>query len=194
MAQSKFDKANDWNNAAPGERASTGGDASRLRHCDDAAILKDCRFDTFRASGPGGQKRNKTSSAVRIVHTPSGIAAIANESRSQHTNRAKALLRLRHKLALQLRDQAPVDRAELPSWFIALTAEGNLHLSQKHEHYLPAMGLVLDLLAAEGWAIAEAAAQARLSTAALVRFLEADTHLWAYVNTMRGTAGLKPLR
>ena len=48
-------------------------------------------FSFIRASGPGGQKRNKTSSAVRITHEPSGISAIANESRSQAENRRRAL-------------------------------------------------------------------------------------------------------
>src|SRR5882762_8001260 len=70
----------------------------------EAQLLAQCAVDTYRASGPGGQKRNKTSSAVRLRHTPTGLIVIAEESRSQHENKAKALTRLRHALFLELRD------------------------------------------------------------------------------------------
>src|SRR6516164_7272420 len=71
----------------------------------DAQLLAQCEVDTYRASGPGGQKRNKTSSAVRIRHPPSGLIVIAEESRSQHENRARALKRLRQALYLKVRDE-----------------------------------------------------------------------------------------
>src|SRR3954452_2710775 len=70
----------------------------------DAQLLEQCAVDTYRASGPGGQKRNKTSSAVRLRHGPSGLIVIAEESRSQHENRARALRRLREALYLKLRE------------------------------------------------------------------------------------------
>ena len=69
----------------------------------DEVLLAQCAFDRFRASGPGGQKRNKTESAVRLRHTPTGLTGEANESRSQHENRARALRRLRLALAVTLR-------------------------------------------------------------------------------------------
>ena len=69
----------------------------------DQALLAQCELDRFRASGPGGQKRNKTESAVRLRHLPTGLVASATESRSQHENRARALRRLRERLALELR-------------------------------------------------------------------------------------------
>src|SRR5918912_2814919 len=73
----------------------------------DEQLLAHCAVDTYRASGPGGQKRNKTSSAVRVRHLPSGLIVIAEESRSQHENRARALRRLRQALYLKLRDELP---------------------------------------------------------------------------------------
>src|SRR5437763_12436702 len=82
---------------------------STWSHLTEAQLLAQCDVDTYRASGPGGQKRNKTSSAVRLRHTPSGLIVIAEESRSQHENRARALRRLRQALFLQIRDELPAE-------------------------------------------------------------------------------------
>jgi len=59
---------------------------------------KDLVISYFKSSGPGGQKKNKTESAVRIQHLPTGIIVTATESRSQFINRQMALNRLRERL------------------------------------------------------------------------------------------------
>lgn len=54
----------------------------------------DCRFDYYRGSGKGGQKKNKTSSAVRCVHIESGALGQAEDTRSQHKNKQLAFVRM----------------------------------------------------------------------------------------------------
>src|SRR5215213_6695605 len=98
----------------------------------DDQLLAQCDVDTYRASGPGGQKRNKTSSAVRLRHPPTGLLVIAEESRSQHENKAKALKRLRKALYLDLRDPIPLDNLSQHSEFAAAVgADGRLHLGAR---------------------------------------------------------------
>ena len=161
----------------------------------DDQLLAQCEVDTYRASGPGGQKRNKTSSAVRLRHPPSGLVVIAEESRSQHENKAKALRRLRRALYLELREPvAPADAAGHPDFAPARGADGRLHLSAKDPRYWPAAGVVLDVLAAVEARVGEAAEALGVSTGNLVDFLQADPKLWQAANHLRARFGQKPLR
>ena len=65
----------------------------------DEDLLRECEIDTFRSSGPGGQHVNKTESAVRLKHLPSGLIVTSREERSQHQNKALCIRKLREKVA-----------------------------------------------------------------------------------------------
>jgi hypothetical protein len=158
---------------------------------DEPALLRQCRWEAFRGSGPGGQKRNKTSSSVRLVHKPSGLSAVAGEARSQAVNRATALLRLRRRMVLELR--AAVD----PRTFVTPPdVSAILRLTRRaagSPDHLRALGVALDVLAASGCSVSAAARLLGVSTGQLVGFLRADPRAWATVNRMRTRAGLRPL-
>ncbi|MEM7776334.1 MAG: peptide chain release factor H [Pseudomonadota bacterium] len=73
----------------------------------------DVRFEAFRAGGPGGQHQNKTESAVRAVHVPTGLAVVARDQRSQHRNKASALARLGELILAARNLSVAADRASL---------------------------------------------------------------------------------
>ena len=78
---------------------------------DREVSASDVRFEAFRAGGPGGQHQNKTESAVRAVHLPTGLSVVVRDGRSQHRNRALGVERLGALLAGLSQIQAMAQRA-----------------------------------------------------------------------------------
>jgi protein subunit release factor A len=72
-----------------------------------ARLLRECDVEPYKSSGPGGQKKNKTESSVRVRHRPTGIVRIATESRSQTRNRVMALERVYKALVARARRRTP---------------------------------------------------------------------------------------
>jgi hypothetical protein len=159
----------------------------------DADLLRQCEVDTYRASGPGGQKRNKTSSAVRLRHLPSGLIVIAEESRSQHENKAKALKRLHQAFALKVRD--PNADARVPASIAAVkNADGRLDVGRKDPRFWPAVAAALDVLDSHHGRVHDAAVALGVSTGNFIGFLQTEPKVWAEANAIRQRHGQKPLR
>jgi hypothetical protein len=160
---------------------------------DEATLLAECDVDTYRASGPGGQKRNKTESAVRLRHRPTGLIVIAEESRSQAENRTRGLKRMREALALRLRQ--PVTQEGVPAEVQAcIDKRGRLSVGRRDARYLPAAAATLDVLVMLNGSVAEAAARLGITTGNLSSFLTGDDDLIAAANHIRAGFGLKALR
>jgi len=157
----------------------------------DAQLLAECEVHTYRASGPGGQKRNKTSSAVRLHHRPSGLTALGTESRSQSENKARALRRLREAIAVGFREALP-EKIVWPG--TVQIVERRLKVNSKNPSLYRVVGLVLDALAAASGRPREAADRLGLTSSSLVRFLAQHPAAWTEANRIRREAGLRPLK
>jgi protein subunit release factor B len=94
-------------NSGPTSSAPAKRSARRPTPEELERLGRDCEITAYRSSGPGGQKKNKTESSVRVRHLPSGITRVATESRSQFRNRQSALERVWKALADRARVKKP---------------------------------------------------------------------------------------
>src|SRR5512142_3096028 len=97
----------------------------------DDALIGQCEVDRYRASGPGGQHRNKTESAVRLRHKLTGVTAIGEDSRSQAENKMHAVRRLRAAIALEVREPVFIDTYAPSRRLAAFVAAGTAPLGAK---------------------------------------------------------------
>ncbi len=155
-------------------------DRNRLLMMDDETLGKECIFESFKGSGNGGQKRNKTSSAVRVRHSASGLTAEDVAERSWFRNRSNALRKLRLKISLLYREPPE----PLPRSVCALD----------HADYPLWRALLLDAVEAGDYEPKAAAAFLGMSPSALVKLLFRDKELWEMVNRARLARGKNPLK
>ena len=143
-------------------------------------LLRLCRCDTYRGVGPGGQKRNKTESAVRVTLEEQQLSAFDDTSRSQHENKLHALSKLRRQIALQMRLAPRAWDGEVPSLRNAAREQW--------------VAVALDALESTGYRLAEAAAILGSSTSRLSKELGKDPQVWQFVNSARTARELPPLK
>ena len=160
----------------------------------DAELLAQCRFDRFRVSGPGGQHRNRRDTAVRLVHSPSGIAGQASERRSQAQNRAVALARLRRAIALEVRRPVELDAYHPPEALERILPRARQRVGPRHREFWTGAQHLLDAFEAFDASLADTAAAIGISTNQLARLIAAEPHLLRAANAMRSARDLGPLR
>jgi hypothetical protein len=159
----------------------------------DDALIAQCEVDRYRASGPGGQHRNKTESAVRLRHKLTGVTAIGEDSRSQAENKLHAVRRLRAAIALEVRE--PV--GDISPRLAALIAGGTAPLGAKTRltgEYWAAIAELLDRLVGNQLEIGTTAHQLGITTGALSKLLLHDDQVARAVNDLRRARGMRPLR
>jgi len=171
----------------------------RLDHLlvSDDALIAQCEVDRYRASGPGGQHRNKTESAVRLRHKLTGVSAIGEDSRSQSENKLHAVRRLRSAIALEVREPVRLEAYAPSARLAAFVAAGTAPLGAKTKltgQYWAAIAELLDLLVSGGLEIATTAQRLGITTGALSKLLLHDDHVARVVNDLRRARGMRPLR
>ena len=153
---------------------------TRLLALTEQQLLAECRCDTMRGTGPGGQKRNKTESAVRVTHVATGLFAFDDVERSQHINRHHALQKLRLEFAFHLRCEPTAWKQPVPS--------------PSSDSFPLWAAVALDALFTTDFKLADAVVILGTTTSQLVKNLLKLPALWQFVNEERVKRNLPALK
>ena len=149
----------------------------------DVALLAQCRIDTFRAGGPGGQHTNKTESAVRLTHVVSGTVVQSQNERDRMRNQVDALHRLRLRLASTQRGVAEV------AWLEKHRKGRQLKLGANAQDYHLVVAVVLDALDRHAGVLSTVAEELTVSSSQIAKLLTADKEIHVAANALRARHG-----
>jgi hypothetical protein len=136
------------------------------------AFESQCRFRFSRASGPGGQHRNKVETSVTAEHLPTGFHATASEARQQGENRSVAIHRLRCVLAVQVQDPDTLETTNEPSrLWRAYCKSKRVRIATTNEHFPAILAEVMGRLSAWDWDVSKTAEGLETTATQIVRLL-----------------------
>jgi len=159
----------------------------------DEELLASCKIGKGRASGPGGQNRNKVETLVILLHQPTGIETHAGERRSAEENRRMAVKRMRLALAVQVRTPVPLGEIRSELW-TSRCKSGRIVCSPEHRDFASLLAEALDVIVAADFDVRKAALRLCCSSSQLVKLLQDHAPAIVAVNAEREARGVHALK
>ncbi len=152
-------------------------------------FLRQCRIDHFQASGPGGQKRNRKLSAVRLIHIQSSISVTSSEYRETSRNLAIAINKLKLELAIKLDLDPQIQEADLTA-----RIKFNKDVSEQNPQFPLMILLAVTLFKRYRGSIRELSLSLNTSSPQLIKFLKKSKQVWTSIQEIRRQNGHPPLK
>jgi hypothetical protein len=157
------------------------------------ALMRECTLTRGRASGPGGQHRNKVETHITIVHNPTGIEGQAGERRLAKENQSVAIRRMRLNLATEHRVFVPDGEIRSDLWK-SRCRNKKIVCSVRHYDFPSMLAEALDVIDACGYDTRRASARLQCSGSQLVRLMADHAPALAKFNEERRLRSMRPLK